>query len=450
MSSKASLSAQIDLADVAGRYPHIFKKGLWHRTQRYVAPVLALAYFVYAIWFFDFATVLGQGHWDRAALYAADFVSYSLRGTIKSSFGVVSVQWPRFSPLGDDPHPDWVRADGATFVEAQLADGALLHVAADHVLVSARGEVLNVKIDGKTLHVVGPLPAWASLAEDEVDANFGLSGGVEIGPTRTYFSRRFLGWPNFIFAPESKFWGKSFSEDFALIWTGERFDPEQTNLSLAWNDFVTNSNWQHGDVWNAMLQTIIMAFAGTLLAAVLAFPLAFLAAGNLDLPRWLSGGMKNVFNLLRSIDQLIWALFFIRAFGLGPIAGIAAIFLYDIGNFGKLFCEAIENLDKKQREGIVSTGAPESSVLRFGVLPQVLPVFVSQALYHWESNTRSATIIGAVGAGGIGLKLWEAMRTRLNWSNVFYMVLIILLVVYVFDNVSSMIRRRLIGEEPRG
>ena len=88
-------------------------------------------------------------------------------------------------------------------------------------------------------------------------------------------------------------------------------------------------------------------------------------------------------------------------------------------------------------------------VMRNSLLPQVVPVFVSQTLYQWESNTRGATIIGAVGAGGIGLKLWEAMRTNSNWNNVFYMVLLILLVVFIFDNISGMVRRRLIGEAAR-
>ena len=96
-----------------------------------------------------------------------------------------------------------------------------------------------------------------------------------------------------------------------------------------------------------------------------------------------------------------------------------------------------------------STGAADVLVQRFGVLPQVLPVMVSQTLYQWESNTRGATIIGAVGAGGIGLKLWEAMRTNSNWANVFYMVLLILIVVFVFDNLSRFLRTRLIGSEAR-
>ena len=155
---------------------------------------------------------------------------------------------------------------------------------------------------------------------------------------------------------------------------------------------------------------------------------------------------KRLFDFLRSVDMLIWALFFTRAFGPGPLAGISAIFFTDTGTLGKLYSEALENIDEKQREGVRSLGANPVLVQRFGVVPQVLPVFVSQSLYFWESNTRSATIIGAVGAGGIGLKLWEAMRTNADWENVAYMVLLILLVVYVFDTISSRLRGLLIGK----
>ena len=115
------------------------------------------------------------------------------------------------------------------------------------------------------------------------------------------------------------------------------------------------------------------------------------------------------------------------------------------GALGKVYAEALENVDDKQREGVKSVGASPASVNRFGVVPQVLPVFISQSLYFWESNTRSATIIGAVGAGGIGLKLLEAMGTNSDWDKVAYMGLLILGVVFLFDNVSNAIRSRLIG-----
>jgi phosphonate transport system permease protein len=143
--------------------------------------------------------------------------------------------------------------------------------------------------------------------------------------------------------------------------------------------------------------------------------------------------------------MLIWALFFTRSFGPGPIPGIAAIFFTDAGALGKVYAEAVENVDDKQREGVKSVGAAPVVVSRFGVVPQVLPVFISQSLYFWESNTRSATVIGAVGAGGIGLKLLEAMGTNADWDKVAYMVLLILVVVFLFDNLSNAIRSRLIG-----
>ena len=189
-----------------------------------------------------------------------------------------------------------------------------------------------------------------------------------------------------------------------------------------------------------------MAFVGTLLATLFAFPLAFIAARNITRSRPVNWVMKRGFDFLRSIDMLIWALFFTRGFGPGPIPGIAAIFFTDAGALGKVYAEALENVDDRQREGVKSVGASPTVVNRFGVVPQVLPVFISQSLYFWESNTRSATVIGAVGAGGIGLKLLEAMGTNSDWDKVAYMVLLILMVVFVFDNLSNALRSRLIGQ----
>ena len=174
-----------------------------------------------------------------------------------------------------------------------------------------------------------------------------------------------------------------------------------------------------------------------------AFPLAFMAARNITPNRFLNQALKRFFDFLRSVDMLIWALFLTRAFGPGPLAGSGAIFLTETGTLGKLYSEGLENIDNKPREGVKSTGASTVLVHRYGIMPQIVPVIVSQTLYQWESNTRGATIIGAVGAGGIGLKLWEAMRTNSNWANVFYMVLLTLFVVFIFDNISNFLRRRL-------
>ncbi len=179
----------------------------------------------------------------------------------------------------------------------------------------------------------------------------------------------------------------------------------------------------------------------------MALPLSFFAARNITPNTLLNQVLKRFFDFLRSVDMLIWALFFTRAFGPGPLAGSAAIFFTETGTLGKIYSEGLENIDDREREGIASTGAHPLAVQRFGVMPQIVPVLVSQTMYQWESNTRGATIIGAVGAGGIGLKLWEAMETNSNWANVAYMVLLILIVVMCFDAVSNAIRSRLIGRD---
>ena len=298
----------------------------------------------------------------------------------------------------------------------------------------------------------GPLPVWAEQKGPgaKIIVRFGFAGRAEIEGDEVKIRRRFWGWENFVFDPNSPFWGKSFGEVMSLIWSGERIKPEMSNAALAWDNILNNAEWQHGDVWLKLAQTIVMAFVGTVLASLLAFPLAFAAARNITRNRPVNQITKRLFDFLRSVDMLIWALFFTRAFGPGPLAGISAIFFTDTGTFGKLYSETLENIDDKQREGIRSVGATPMLVQRFGVVPQVLPVFLSQSLYFWESNTRSATIIGAVGAGGIGLKLWEAMRTNSDWENVAYMVLLILVVVFVFDNISNALRKRLTGSQAHG
>ncbi|MBN9548690.1 MAG: phosphonate ABC transporter, permease protein PhnE, partial [Alphaproteobacteria bacterium] len=292
-----------------------------------------------------------------------------------------------------------------------------------------------------------PLPDWISQRRPGATAyvSLGFLGRAEIQNDEVIAWRRFFGWANFVFDTNSPFWGKSFSEVASLLASGPRIDPSRSNLALAWDNILNNAEWQHGDVWLKLLQTIVMAFVGTVLASVVAFPLAFLAARNITPSRITNQVAKRFFDFQRSVDMLIWALFFTRGFGPGPLAGMSAIFFTDTGTLGKLYSETLANIDDKQREGIRSVGATPTMVQRYGVLPQVLPVFLSQSLYFWESNTRSATIIGAVGAGGIGLKLWEAMRTNANWANVFYMVLLILLVVFVFDGISNYLRRKLMG-----
>ena len=194
----------------------------------------------------------------------------------------------------------------------------------------------------------------------------------------------------------------------------------------------------------AMGETLSIAFLGTLLAAVLALPVSLLAARNIIPSVFLRFPVRRFLDSIRGVDTLIWALVWINVVGLGPFAGVLAIATSDFGAFGKLFSEAIEGADRKQVEGIRAAGGSKLQEIRFGLMPQVLPVLAGQVLYFIESNTRSATIIGIVGAGGIGLQLAEQIRV-LEWQKVSTLILMILVAVAVIDLISSRLRFAIIG-----
>jgi phosphonate transport system permease protein len=205
------------------------------------------------------------------------------------------------------------------------------------------------------------------------------------------------------------------------------------------------------DILKGMAESVAMAFLGTVMAALLAVPLGFLGARNIVTVTLLRFSVRRVFDGIRGVDQLIWALAYVRAVGLGPLAGVLAIFTSDVAVLAKLYAEAIENAEKRQSEGIVAAGGSRLQAIRFGVLPQVLPVMLAQALYFFESNTRSAAILGVVGAGGIGLQIAERIKVR-HWDEVAFIIILMVVTVGVIDWLSSKVRRRLIGtrETPLG
>ncbi len=208
-------------------------------------------------------------------------------------------------------------------------------------------------------------------------------------------------------------------------------------------------DWAHVRVYSlSLVETVAISLLGTLVAAVLAVPLALLAANNVTTSRVLQFLTRRSLDTVRSVDILIWALIWINVVGLGPFAGVLAIMTSDIGSFGKLFSEAIEAADRKPVEGITSTGSGRVLGIRFGILPEVFPVLASQVLYFFESNTRSATIIGIVGAGGIGQHLAEAIRT-LELQQASFIILMILIVVGLIDFVSGRLRFAMIGQRGR-
>jgi phosphonate transport system permease protein len=194
----------------------------------------------------------------------------------------------------------------------------------------------------------------------------------------------------------------------------------------------------------ALGETLSIALLGTTLAAVFALPVGLLAAKNIVPSSIFRFPVRRIFDSIRGVDTLIWALVWINVVGLGPFAGVLAIAVSDFGVFGKLFSEAIEAADKKQVEGIRAAGGNALHEIRFGLMPQVLPVIAGQVLYFFESNTRSATIIGIVGAGGIGLQLAEQIRV-LEWQKVSFLILMILVAVAAIDWISSKLRFAIIG-----
>ncbi len=452
----AAMSAS-DIDAIADRHPLVFAGSRRKQITSWLIGIAIAAYLIFAWWFFAIGAVLANGNWGIAGIYLADWVSYETRPNIDFTKDGLKVQYPRFSAYNETRQPAWVelhdlRGPGlAGQVSMKIGDGTV-EVEAGKITARRGAETAVVDIaPDQTVSAQGSLPGWAvqDTRDGTILLSFGFSGSVEIEGDEVKVRQRFWGWENFVFDPYSPFWGKSFGEVMSLLVSGPRIDPNMSNAALAWNNILNNAEWQHGDVWLKLGQTIVMAFVGTVFASLLAFPLAFAAARNITRSRVVNQVTKRLFDFLRSVDMLIWALFFTRAFGPGPLAGISAIFFTDTGTLGKLYSEALENIDDRQREGIRSVGAAPVLVQRYGVVPQVLPIFISQSLYFWESNTRSATIIGAVGAGGIGLKLWEAMRTNSDWENVAYMVLLILVVVFVFDNVSNFLRKKLVGQAVR-
>ncbi len=407
--------------------------------------VLVFGYLTYAYIEFDVGSLLGESRLERGVILATDSYAYKIHVERdftdgETEFSIEGQRNTRF-----DGPPEWVTVEANDDLDVDLGDGY-------HVLVSGRTTTfispdwppIVVESNGEGVTVEGPIPEWARVSEKKFEARPVLFKRVQVLRNSVEVHRYFVGWENFWFEFSSPLHGISGAQLWNMALHEPRIDPERPNVAYIANEFWNNSEWQHGDVFIALVETVIMAFLGTALAAMFGLPLAFLAAKNFNPFAIGRFALRRLFDFLRGIDSLIWSLVFIRAFGLGPLSGIMAIFFTDTGTLGKLFSEAIENIDNKQVEGVQSTGARPVQRYRFGVIPQILPVFISQSLYYLESNTRSATVIGALGAGGIGLKLVETLRTGRDWENTLYIITLTVIVVFAMDIFSGWLRRRLI------
>jgi len=209
------------------------------------------------------------------------------------------------------------------------------------------------------------------------------------------------------------------------------------------------SSKQLGRTFPKVLESLYIAWIGTMIGALFSFLLSFAAAKNLS-PRWLTFIIRNLFNAIRAFPELLLAFIFLPIFGLGAWTGTLAIGLHSIGTLGKLSSEVIEGIDAGPLEAIDSAGGRRISVMRFGVLPQVLPSIVAYWLYRFEINLRVSAFLGVIGAGGVGAELVSQLRFR-NFPAAGTVLLVTIAVVLVIDTVSSMIRSRIIagkaGEE---
>lgn len=289
------------------------------------------------------------------------------------------------------------------------------------------------------------LPDWIRVTENKVEVRPSLYERLQVYRSKVEVHRYEVGWKYFWFDFNSPLRGHTLWSAMTMAFSSDSQADASITPYFVLREFLDNDLWHHGTVLFALLETVLMALLGTMLACIVGLPLAFLAAYNITPFRPLRFILRRLFDFLRGIDVLIWSLIFLRAFGPGLFTGIFAIAFTDTGTFGKLMSEAVENTDAKQREGVQSTGASRIQQHRFGIIPQILPVFISQSLYYLESNTRGAVIIGAMGAGGIGLQFLGALQTGNDFENVAYMAVLVLLTVIVMDSLSAKLRRALIG-----
>lgn len=230
-------------------------------------------------------------------------------------------------------------------------------------------------------------------------------------------------------------------------WQGAEMNPGQLiedsgNMWMLINDFFP-PNFSEWELYvEEMVVTIQIAIWGTLLSVIASVPFGILSSQNLA-PTWVYQPVRRLMDAARAINELVFAMIFVVAVGLGPFAGVMALFIHTTGVLAKLFSEAVEAIETQPVEGVRATGANSVHEVIYGVIPQVLPLWISYSLYRFESNLRSATVLGIVGAGGIGVLLWESIRGFM-YPEACAIILIIIISVSVLDMCSQLVRKRYI------
>jgi phosphonate transport system permease protein len=241
-------------------------------------------------------------------------------------------------------------------------------------------------------------------------------------------------------------WGMALAI-LAASWKGADMRPadlvrDSGNMAKYLADFFPPNfhEWRHYQ--QEMLVTLQIAVWGTALAVVCAVPLGLLCAANVA-PWWIHQPVRRLMDAARAINEMVFAMLFVVAVGLGPFAGVLALWVHTTGILAKLFAEAVEAIDPQPVEGIRATGAHKLEEIAYGIVPQVLPLWISYSLYRFESNVRAAAVVGMVGAGGIGVVLWEIIR-GFYYAETCAVLLIVIVTVSAVDLLSAQIRNHFI------
>ncbi|MGR3484981.1 MAG: PhnE/PtxC family ABC transporter permease [Paracoccaceae bacterium] len=414
------------------------------RAWALAVPTLILAYLVYVFFAFEGPALIREADGDNARVLLGDMVSHKVHVSRDNRDGSVevAVEGERKGRYPAGEAPDWVALGAAPGDETvvDLGGGHVVTFGADNAVaydVPGYGTIFAQPSRAGGVGAVlpdGPVPDWINASRNRLVADT-EAGRFIVTRNRTEVFRYFAGWELFFFTLDSPYSGLSAAQVLGRAASGE--------AGAIAHDVWTNDMWRHRETAWALFETVLMAFLGTAGAALIALPVSFAAARGFG-PQPFRFAVRRVFDFLRGVDGLIWTVVLSRAYGPGPLTGTLAILLTDTGTFGKMFSEALENLDRRQIEGVRSTGAGAVLRARFGVIPQLVPVLLSQVLYMFESNTRSATVIGAITGGGIGLLLTQAIITQKDWEEVTWYIVLVVLMVFAMDAVSGWLRRRLI------
>jgi phosphonate transport system permease protein len=265
-----------------------------------------------------------------------------------------------------------------------------------------------------------------------------ISPALETSVPQYPLSRRLRGWLGWLFVIGLLAWSWNPAEMFRVsaLFTDWR------NMAEFGAGFIHPNFHEWRQYITDMVVTIQIAIWGTALAVVFGIPFAILSSANIC-PQWVVQPVRRLMDACRAINEIVFALLFVVAVGLGPFAGVMALFIHNLGVFAKLFSEAVESVDPRPVEGIRVTGAVRLQEVIFGVIPQVMPLWSSFTLYRLETNVRSATTLGIVGAGGIGQTLYESIRS-FQYGETAAQIIIVVATVMLLDVISARIRKALV------